>query len=96
MLENRRSEHPLEDAPHSFSALLTGSRPPLRQDPVLPRSVPAPDHSGPRPAVPYGVVVPRYAPSEDGNQRAHTDPLGSWTGLAADPTEEPVQDADDL
>jgi len=25
-----------------------------------------------------------------------TDPQGSWTGLPADPEEEPVQDADDL
>ncbi len=25
-----------------------------------------------------------------------TDPYGSYTGVPADPTEEPVQDADDL
>lgn len=26
----------------------------------------------------------------------HFDPLGSWSGRPADPTEKPVQDADDL
>ena len=28
--------------------------------------------------------------------RIDTDPLGSWTGTPDDPTESPVQDADDL
>ena len=27
---------------------------------------------------------------------AQTDPQGSWTGKPEDPTEKPVQDADDL
>ena len=27
---------------------------------------------------------------------ALTDPLGSYTGIPADPTEKPIQDADDL
>jgi len=29
-------------------------------------------------------------------QPSRTDPQGSWTGLPADETEQPVQDADDL
>lgn len=29
-------------------------------------------------------------------ERIDTDPNGSYTGRAADPAEEPVQDADDL
>ena len=31
-----------------------------------------------------------------GPQAAVTDPLGSWTGVAENPYEEPTQDADDL
>ena len=47
----------------------------------------------------------RYLPSTDPMakamamthcQSAKTDPLGSWTGVPADPEEQPVQDADDL
>ena len=29
-------------------------------------------------------------------QQSPNDPLGSWTGVPADPFETPVQDADDL
>lgn len=29
-------------------------------------------------------------------QAENTDPLGSWTGVPADPMDTPVQDADDL
>ena len=47
----------------------------------------------------------RYVPSTDPMAKAmamthcqsvKTDPQGSWTGVPADPEEQPVQDADDL
>ncbi len=33
---------------------------------------------------------------EISDRQSTTDPLGSWTGIPANPYEEPVQDADDL
>ena len=35
-------------------------------------------------------------PVEHVETPSFTDPQGSWTGVPADPTEKPVQDADDL
>lgn len=35
-------------------------------------------------------------PSKMSLQEAEMDPLGSWTGVPANPEELPVQDADDL
>lgn len=32
----------------------------------------------------------------DQRNKSHNDPLGSWTGVAWDDWDEPVQDADDL
>ena len=40
---------------------------------------------------PNGVVSSMIHP-----HRSKTDPQGSWTGIPAEPDEEPVQDADDL
>ena len=34
--------------------------------------------------------------SVDIDPNINTDPFGSWTGVPNDPTEKPVQDADDL
>jgi len=36
--------------------------------------------------------------SEEGKllQKPETDPQGSWTGVPAEPEEQPVQDVDDL
>ena len=45
----------------------------------------------PRPEDPMGKAM---AIAQD--QFSKTDPLGSWTGVPADPAERPVQDADDL
>jgi len=33
---------------------------------------------------------------EISERQSSTDPMGSWTGIPANPYEEPVQDADDL
>ena len=33
---------------------------------------------------------------KDEQERISTDPFGSYTGCPSDPTERPVQDADDL
>lgn len=45
---------------------------------------------GKKPPKPYKVVVDPTMPSPK------TDPQGMYTGVPFDPTEKPIQDADDL
>lgn len=40
--------------------------------------------------------MPRSGIGLNGTDTVYTDPMGSYTGVPADPTEKPVQDADDL
>ena len=50
----------------------------------------------PRKTIQAGGVTMKGKDQTIKNEKIVTDPFGSYTGRTADPTETPVQDADDL